>query len=69
MGYLALKIDGENIKIEGNTLFIKLNQNDENPQTNEIPLSSAKLGQTVNEKYILVAHFRIALLHLFPKIA
>lgn len=57
MGYLALKIDGENIKVEGNTLFIKLNQNDENPQTNEIPLSSAKLGQTVNEKYILVAHF------------
>ena len=56
MGYLALKIDGENIKVEGNTLFIKLNQNDENPQTNEIPLSSAKLGQTVNE-YILVAHF------------
>lgn len=36
MGYLALKIDGENIKVEGNTLFIKLNQNDENPQTNEI---------------------------------
>ena len=34
MGYLALKIDGENIKVEGNTLFIKLNQNDENPQTN-----------------------------------
>lgn len=57
MGYLELKIDGENIKVDGNTLFIKLNQNDETPQINEIPLSSAKLGQTVNEKYILVAHF------------
>ena len=44
MGYLELKIDGENIKVDGNTLFIKLNQNDETPQINEIPLSSAKLG-------------------------
>lgn len=57
MEYLELKIDGENIKVDGNTLFIKLNQNDETPEINEIPLSLAKLGQTVNEKYILVAHF------------